>query len=216
MIKELKGLSLKAKLTAIVVFLLFVVVEDLIGRYVVDPALQHISLVPVVIYNFLATAIVFLFLLAIVLAVWQSCRGGWHLVVKKERRQEIGEKIRQWPNSKWDVVWALAIAYSLLYMVLTVSVILVIPRERIAGVISPEEAARIMLFFLMPFLVLFLPLVARGVVQEFRATKKQWRSGTQRERIILVALATFVIVGYGAVLIGDYAGWDHLLWFSAA
>ena len=181
---------------------------------VVAPSPKFLPHLPVFLYNFLATAITLLFLAGLVLGIWQLLKEGCKHIVVKELRAYSIEKIRSWPNSKWDIVWTLAIAYLLFIAVLTLTVTQVIPIGRVAGVISPEEAANIAVFMLMPLMLFIVPLLLRAMMEMFKDTKQRWRSGARRERITLAASMTFVLVGYGVVLLGDYAGWDHLLWFN--
>lgn len=214
-IQKLKGLSPKAKLTASGVFVLAVVVKNLIERYVMDPALQHISLVSVVLYNFLATAIVFLFLLAMVLAVWQSFRGGWHLVVKKERRHEIGEKIRQWPNSKWDLLPVIGFTYLVATMVPLLAINFTLPSGQLSSAMTLEQSQVISRIVFAPLLLILITLLIRCLHQVYIGTRQQWKTGTRRDRIAITVSGTFAVVGSGLLVVGDLAGIDHLLWFNA-
>ena len=194
----------------------FGLVTILLYEHVVTPAYQFLPHIPVFLYNFLATAISLLFLAGILVAAWQILKESFRHIVFKELRSCVAERIRSWPNSKWDIVWSFLFAYFFLIATLTLVVTQLIPKERLVGVFSPEEAQSIAVFMLIPLMLLIIPLAAREMFGMYKDTKRQWKSGSQRERVALAASTMFVAVAYGVVLLGDYAGWDHLLWFNAA
>lgn len=205
--------------SGIIYFLLTVLgglVSIALYDHVLGPSTHLLPYIPVFAYNSLATSLSLLFLVGLVLGIWHFIKECSKRIAVKELRAQSIEQIRSWPTSKWDVVWALAIAYFLFFMVLMITMIQVVPKERLVGVISPEEAASIAVYLLMLLLVLLLPLMVRALVQDFKDELQKWRSGTRRDKAILVASATFAIVTCGVVWTGEYAGWDHLLWFNVA
>ena len=196
--------------------IVFGLVTIFLYNNVVAPAPKFLPYLPVFLYNFLATAIVLIFLAGLALGFWLLLKEGWRHTTIKEVRDSTIEKICRWPTSKWDILWVLAIAYFLLLMALMLIITQVIPRERLVGVVSPEEAQNIAVYLIVPLLLIVLPLFLRGMVNMFRDTRRRLKSGTQREKVILSVSTAFALIAYGAVVIGDFAGWDHLLWFNVA
>lgn len=185
-------------------------------EYVISPSKQFLPMVPVFLYNFLATAMVLIFLAGLAIGIWLLLKEGWRHITIKEVRKNTIEKICDWPNSKWDILWSLAVAYLLLLLALMLIVTQVIPRERLVGVVSPEEARNIAVYLIVPLLLVVLPLFVRGMANMFRDMKQRLVSGGLREKVTLSVSTSFALIAYGAVVIGDFAGWGHLLWFNAA
>ena len=90
-------------------------------------------------YNVLATALALLFLAGLVVGFWRLFTEGWKHIAKKDLRNDMREKIRRWPTSKWDLLPVIMGTYLLTVVLAMVALMLTVPRGYVAGIMSPED-----------------------------------------------------------------------------
>lgn len=187
------------------------VAGNAVYEHLITPALPILPEVPFMLYSIFVTVFAVLFLLGLIVAMWQSFAIGWRHLTNKELRNDLVENIRRWPTSKWDLLPVIATTYFVATMLPLMASMLVLPKGRLAGVVSPEESANILLIVLTPMMVLFFIMMVRWVFESYQEMKGRWMSVTPGERLTYVSAAAFVLVTLGFVFVGDLAGWDELL-----
>ena len=61
-----------------------------------------------------------------------------------------------------------------------------------------------------------IPFTIQFGIALYRETRQQWVSGTRGTRIYLLTSAIVAVAAYLIILVGEFAGWEHRLWFSDA
>lgn len=191
------------------------IVGNRLDNHLVEPAMPFAPLLPFVIYNIFATVFAILFLLGLLIAFGQLLRGSWQYLVRKDLRSELFKKIRSWPTSKWDLLPVVATTYFVATMLPMVAAIILLPRGRLAGTISQEEVASLFAIAFTPMMVIFLVMLGRWAFEAYRGIRQQWLTGNQRERITIVAVMAFVLLGWSFLMVGELAGWNELTWANS-
>ncbi len=186
----------------------------MVKDYLISPAIPLLPGITLIIYNIVVTMYVILFLMGLLVALWRLFTEGRKHLTSKDLRSELREKMGRWPTSKWDILVIVGATYSVATMVPLVVLMLVLPRGRLSGVISGEEAQTILVSVLAPLLLIFIAIFVRLMFETYREVRSQWVSGTSRERITLVSAISFLLVVWIALVAGDLAGWDSMLWFN--
>ena len=202
----------KRKVLKSVLFLgaIGIVVNQLDDR-VVDPILDwFIPASPVIIYNVIATAFTLLFGLALVWFSWKLIRGAWRLVSSHYERSNLWNRFQQWSPSKRDVLVVASFTWSTASVITSLAIQSQLPRGELTTDDLNDLLAISLLLFIIP-LVIVLPLAIHDL---FVNLKQEWRVATQGRKIMIASSILFVTVAYVLLIVGDYAGWDHLLWFS--
>lgn len=214
-----KLLSLKSKKSAGFSFLLVMCVSvmgNAVYDHLVSPAFSLLPYAPVVAYNLLVTSIILIFMVGLVVAPVHGLFQGWKHLTKRESRTNLIENIRSWRASKLDWLWIVAAIYMATLIFLMSMLMLVIPKEQIAEVVSPEQAQTIVVVSMMPFVLLMLAWFIGSAIQKYPDMRHQWGIRTYKEKAKEVSVAAFVLLAYGVLVLGNHAGWDHLLWFNVA
>ena len=188
------------------------VAGNAVYEYLITPAIPFLPKVPFTLYTIFATAFAVLFLLGFVVAIGQLFANGWKHLSRRELRNDLMENIRRWPTSKWDLLSVIATTYFVATMLPLVAAMLVLPRGRLADVVSPEDFAYIFLIVLTPMMVIFIIMMVRWAIEAYRDMKQRWVSGTRRDRFTLAAVMAFVLIAWAFMMGGELAGWDDLLW----
>lgn len=194
------------------------VLASIVGSAMYDnfitPALPFLPKVPFILYSIFMTAFTALFMLGLVIAVWGSFAAGWKHLTRRELRDDLRENIRRWPSSKWDLLPVIGTTYVVAMMLPMVAALLVLPQERLVGVVAPDELASIFLVAFTPMIVIFAAMMLRLGFETYRDMKQRWTSGTRVERYTYAGTAVFVLVAWVFMMAGELAGWDDLLWAS--
>ena len=186
----------------------------LLYEYVFAPIKQHLPILPIFLYNFLVTALVLLFLLGLVIGTWKMLVGIRDYLVSRELRNELREKLRRWPASKWDLMGVMAVTWFLAVVTTVIALINIIPRDQMVGAMAPETVVIFIFGLLSPSLILGLLFLFRDTYKTCKDVRRQWVAGITKERLTLGATMSFFIVAYVVIASGNLAGWDHLLWFN--
>ena len=192
------------------------VLVSIIGSAMYDnfitPAIPYLPKAPFILYSIFMTAFTILFLLGLVAAIWGSFATGWKHLTRKELRHDLRENIRRWPTSKWDLLPVIGTTYVIATMLPMVTLLLVLPKWRLVGVVSPEELANVFLVVFTPMMLIFVAMMFRLGFEAYRDMKQRWASGTRIERFTYAGVAAFLLVTWGFMIGGELAGWDELLW----
>ena len=212
-----KGLfSLKSGAKSLGMLVVAGVISRAAYEHVVSPSFDLLPYAPIFLYNFLATSLSLLFLVGLVLVASKGLAEGWIQLTKSELRAVLIKNILSWRASKWDVLWIIAISYLVTLMFFTITVMQVVPREKVVGVLSLQEAQTIALVVITPFLIIMSILALRYVVELCRDIRRWLKAENDKNKVKTALVMGFVLIAYGVVIIGDFAGWDHLLWFNEA
>ena len=191
---------------------------SLVGRAMYDnfitPAIPFLPKVPFILYNIFMTAFTVLFLLGLVAAIWGLFATGWKHLMKRELRDDVREKIRKWPTSKWDLLPVIGTTYLVATMLPMVTAMLMLPRGRLIGVVSEEELANIFLVAFTPMMLIFAAMMLRWGFEAYPDMKQRWVTGTRRERYTYAGVAAFVLGVWVLMVAGELAGWDDMLWMN--
>ena len=214
------GLSKRPRIKYVLLFFGLPVIGSVAGNavyeHLITPAIPFLPKVPFTLYSTFAAAFAVLFLLGLVAAIGQLLANGWKHLTAKNLRNDLMENIRRWPTSKWDLLPVIAGTYFVATMLPMMALMLVIPRGRLAGVVSQEEFANIFLVVLTPMMLIFFIMMVRWAFEAYKDMKQRWVSGTRRERFTFAGVAAFVLVAWGFIMAGELAGWDDLLWMNSA
>ena len=173
------------------------------------PAIRWIiPIAPVAIYNVAATAIALLFAIGFVWMAWTVIRTLWSFLTKRQLWKTLRKEVQQWPKTKTDALLAVEMAWMIALLATTIVFFSSIPQDT-SRLVAREVGPKITLLML-PALI---PLSIQFYVAIYRETKQQWASGTRGTRIGLVTTGVFVVAAYVITLLGDFAGWEHMLWF---
>ena len=196
-------------------FIIFTIAANRLDDHLITPALPLLPGAPFILYSIVVYAVSILLLLGLVLALWAVCRWGWSNLTEENMRRDTWARIRAWPASKWDLFLALAMAYVAGIMVLMIATMVVLPRGRIAGTMSPEEFLNIFWVSFAPFLIVTLIFVGRSIFDTYKDLKRRWAIGTSKQKAILAA----GVIAFMAILVllvsGDIAGWDEMLFANS-
>ena len=191
------------------------VLASIIGSAMYDhfitSAIPFLPKVPFILYSIFMTAFAVLFLLGLLAALWELFAAGWKHLTRRELRNDLRANIRRWPTSKWDILPVIGTTYVVATMLPMVTVLLVLPQGRLAGVVSQEELANIFLAVFTPMMLIFVAIMVRWAFEAYKDMKQRWVSGTRRERFTFAGVAAFVLVAWVFMMAGDLAGWDELL-----
>ena len=136
--------------------------------YLITPALPFLPKVPFTLYSIFVTAFAILFLIGLVATAVQLVAKGWQLLTRKELRNDLKENIRRWPTSKWDILPVVASTYLAATMFPMVAMLLVLPRGRLAGVVSEKEFASIFVVVFTPVMLFFFAMVVRWAFEVYK------------------------------------------------
>ena len=191
-------------------------VAIMVYDHVLTPGVRLLPHMPVVLYNVLVTALAVMLLLAIAVALWISAKASWDHLTKKDLRRTLWARFRQWPNSKWHLAIVFAAAWLLAVTTVLVSLSSAVPDGYLAGVVSPEQAQAIGITMTGPPLAIGFMLILRGNVMMYRDFRQRLACGTPKEKVVLCASMSFVLIAVLATAVGEVAGWSHMLWFNNA
>ena len=182
---------------------------------VITSAIPFLPRVPFILYSIFMTAFAVLFLLGLVVAVWGLFAAGWKHLIRRELRDDLRENIRRWPSSKWDLLPVIGTTYVVATMLPMVAAQLVLPHGRLVGIFSPEELANIFLVVFTPMIVIFTVMMLRWGFEAYQDVKQRLVSGSRVERYAYIGTAAFVLVLWVFMVVGEFAGWDELLWMNS-
>ena len=209
------GLDRQLKLKRILLLFGLPVIGSAAGtaayEHLITPAIPFLPKIPFILYSIFATAFAVLFLVGLVASVVQLFAKGWKHLTIGELRRDLREKIRRWPTSKWDLLPVIATTYFVATMLPIVAMLLVLPQGRLGGIISQEEFANIFLVVFTPMMLIFFAILVQGAFEAYRDMKRQWVSGTRRERSTFVVVMACVLIAWAFMMVGELAGWDDLL-----
>ena len=191
------------------------IVGNIVYDYSITPAIGFLPTAPLVLYNMFMTAFLTLFLIGIILSVWESLSKGWKRLTRRELRNQLRESIAHWPSSKWDLVPVIVMTYFIATIVPLMGLTILLQRGQLSAAISPEDAQELALFIFMPFAFIFLVISVRLGLEAYRDFKIKWVSGTHQEKVIIVASVVLSILAWFAIMIGEITGWNDLLWFNS-
>ena len=180
----------------------------------ITPSIPFLPKVPFILYNIFMTAFTVLFLLGLVAAIWGLFATGWKHLTIRELRDDLREKVRKWPTSKWDLLPVIGTTYFVAAMLPMVTAMLMFPRGRLIGVVSGEELANIFLVAFTPMMLIFAAMMLRWGFEAYPDMKQRLVTGTRRERYTYAGLAAFVLGVWVLMVAGELAGWDDMLWMN--
>lgn len=167
-----------------------------------------------VLYNIIVTALAVLAFVGFSVIVWQVIRWVWMLVTKADVRNVTWDRIRSWPSNKWDLLPVVGVTYAIAIVLHWIAIALVLPKGQFMGVLSAEEVTSISFISYSPMLVIGMIYLVRSMHETYREIKMFWQSGTRNMKIGLAIGLTFILVGWIVFMIGDFIGWNDLLWFN--
>ncbi len=182
------------------------------GDIVIMPAVRWITpIAPVAIYNVAATMLALLMGIAMVWAIWKLVRTVWSFLTSKQPWKSLWKDIQEWPRNRDDALFAVEMAWLVALFATSVVFFTSVPEETFTS-IAPLVAP-IMVLLTLPALI---PFTIQFGIALYRETKQQWVSGTRGTRIYLLTSAIIAAAAYLIILAGEFAGWEHRLWFSDA
>lgn len=216
MFQNSKQFSLKSAGVSFGLLIVVGVISSAVYEHVVAPSFGLIPDAPIFLYNFLATSVSLLFLVGLVFVALKMLTEGCKHLTKRELRAVLISNIWSWRASKWDVLWIITLAYLATLMFLMLTVMHVVPREKVVGVLSLQEVQTIAAVVITP-LMLTMSILALRYVVEFCGEFRRWlKAENDKNKVKTASVMGFFLIAYVVVVVGDLAGWDHMLWFNAA
>ena len=173
------------------------------------PAVRWITpIAPVAAYNVAATMLALLMGLALVWVIWTSLRTAWSFLTSKQPWNSLWKDIREWPKSKTDALMAIEMAWLTALVVASAVFFFNVPEE--ISTIIAQQVGPIVVLLILPALI---PFAIQFAIALYRDTRQQWTSGTRGTRMYLVTSAVIVTAAYLITFLGEFAGWEHRLWF---
>ena len=186
-----------------------------IYEYLIAPAIPILPKVPFILYSIFATAFAVLFLLGLVATAGQLLAKGWRHLTIKDLRNNLIEKVRTWPTSKWDLLPVIATTYFVATMLPLVAALLVLPEKQLVGVVTQKQFANMSLVVFTPMMVVFIVMMGRWAFEAYKEMTQRWASGTRSEKITFATSMASIMVAWVFMMAGDLAGWGDLLWMSS-
>ena len=191
------------------------VVADRVSQQVIPSAMQALPLILVTFYNVSATAVLILVLASLVLGGWMILKECWGRLTKKHLREETMAQIRTLPATRFSPLTRAVVVISVITIFALVLESWLLANGRLTWIQSQEDVKSLILTTLMPFLFVWLIVVCRHTLQMYREIRVLWGTATAKIKVGLSATITLTLVAWTVVSAGEFAGWDHLLWFNA-
>ena len=177
------------------------------------PAVPSAYTMTFILYSVLMTLVVIVFVIALVYAFWRALRSGWSLKNKEHRREareNIREKVRQWPTGKRDALTAMALTWTAATYTFLLALILTMPRGRF----TEQELSGTTLAILILAVTPILLLVYWHIYEFARGVWLDWRTETRKGRIRIATIAIASIFIFALFIWGDVSGWKDRVWFA--
>lgn len=190
------------------------VVADKVSQQVIPSAMQVLPLILVPLYNVSATAVLILFVVALVLGGWMTLKECWDRMTKKHLRDETMAHIRALPAKRFSLLIMAAVAISVITTFALVLESWLLANGRLSWIQSQEDAKTLVLMTLIPLQFVWLAVLCRQVFQMYREIRILWGTATTKIKVGFSTTIMLTLIAWTVVSAGEFAGWNHLLWFN--